>query len=281
MRPNPLRQRLQAGLPTLGTHTLSCWPTLVELVAQAGNYHYVEFSGEYAPFTTHDLDNLGRVYELTGLAGMIKVEQTQWTHQAMRAIGSGFQGVLFADLRSVDDARACVAAVRAETILPTRGRGLLGVGMRRDVGTVREAGLPSYVEGLDQIVVALMIEKREAMECLDALLEVPGIDMLQFGPADFAMSIGHPGAFTHPDVVAAERTMIQKALARGLHPRAEIREPAQAKPYWEMGVKDFCMGWDVSILHDYWRGRGETMAEMFAGDAPRGPATERPTGNYR
>ena len=35
---------------------------------------------------------------------MIKIEQTQWTHQAMRAIGSGFQSVLFADVRTVEDA---------------------------------------------------------------------------------------------------------------------------------------------------------------------------------
>ena len=94
----------------------------------------------------HDLDNLGRALELKNLAGMIKVEQTQWTHQAMRAIGSGFQSVLFADLRTVEDAQACVAAVRAET--PGTG-GRLGVGMRRDVGTVLEGGSPAYVDALE------------------------------------------------------------------------------------------------------------------------------------
>lgn len=134
MRPNRLRALLNAGEPTLGTHLLSTWPTLVELVGQAGNYDYVEFTAEYAPFDLHELDNLGRALELVSLAGMIKVEQTMWTHQAMRAIGSGFQSVLFADVRTVADARACVAAVRAET--PGTG-GRLGVGMLRDVGTMR------------------------------------------------------------------------------------------------------------------------------------------------
>src|SRR5215468_12090858 len=115
MRPNAFRERRYAGLPSLGTHILSCWPTLVELVGQAGNYDYLEFTAEYAPFTMHDLDNLGRALEVAGLAGMIKVEQTQWTHQAMRAIGSGFQSVLFADIRGVEDARTAIDAVRAET----------------------------------------------------------------------------------------------------------------------------------------------------------------------
>ena len=115
MRPNRLRQKLAAGAPTLGTHLLSCWPTLVELIGQSGLYDYVEFTAEYAPFDLHDLDNLGRALELAGLGGMMKHEQTQWTHQAMRSIGSGFQSALFADVRTVEDAR------RASTLpLPWR-----------------------------------------------------------------------------------------------------------------------------------------------------------------
>ena len=95
MRPNHLRQKLNAGEPTIGTHILSSWPTLVELIGDAENYDYVEFTAEYAPFTMHDLDNLGRAFELKNLSGMIKIEQKQYTHQAMRAIGSGFQSVLY------------------------------------------------------------------------------------------------------------------------------------------------------------------------------------------
>src|ERR1700756_2654917 len=110
MRANRLRTLLNAGKPTLGTHLLSTWPTLVELVGQAGHYDYVEFTAEYSPFDMHDLDNLGRALELKDLGGMIKIEQTQWTHQAMRAIGSGFQSALFADVRTVADAHASAAA---------------------------------------------------------------------------------------------------------------------------------------------------------------------------
>ena len=91
MRHNRLRALLTADEPSIGTHLLSSWPTLVELIGDTGNYDYVEFTAEYAPFHMHDLDNLGRALELKNLGGMIKIEQTQWTHQAMRAIGSGFQ----------------------------------------------------------------------------------------------------------------------------------------------------------------------------------------------
>jgi 4-hydroxy-2-oxoheptanedioate aldolase len=265
MRPNRLRERLDAGEPTLGTHLLSTWPTLVELIGQAGNYDYVEFTAEYAPFDLHDLDNLGRALELKDLGGMIKLEQTMWTHQAMRAIGSGFQSVLFADVRTVADAQACVAAVRAET--PGSG-GRLGVGMRRDVGTVREGGSPAYVKALDEVVIAIMVEKRECVEDLDAILSVKGIDMVQFGGSDYSMSLGLTGQRSHPDVLKAERKTIETALKMGLHPRVELGEITEAARYLEMGVKHFCIGWDVRILHNWWRDNGEGMRAMLADAAP-------------
>lgn len=276
MRHNRLRALLNANAPSIGTHLLSTWPTLVELVGLAGNYDYVEFTAEYSPFTMHDLDNIGRALELKDLGGMIKIEQTQWTHQAMRAIGSGFQSILFADLRTVEDAEACVAAVRAET--PGTG-GRLGVGMRRDVGTVKEGGSPAYVEALNEVVIAVMVEKRECVEDLDAILSVKGIDMVQFGASDYSMSLGLTGQRNHPDVVRAERKTIETALKLGLHPRVELGDIRQAAPYLEMGVKHFCIGWDVRILHDWWRVNGDGMRAMLAGES-NAPAAKQAASTY-
>ncbi len=274
MRPNRLRALLSADEPTIGTHILSSWPTLVELIGDAGNYDYVEFTAEYAPFTMHDLDNLGRALDLKNLGGMIKVEQTQYTHQAMRAIGSGFQSVLFADLRSVADAEACVAAVRAET---PRSGGRLGVGMRRDVGTVLEGGSPAYVQACQDVVIAIMVEKRECVEDLDAILAVKGIDMVQFGSSDYSMSLGLTGQRGSPEVKAAERRTIETALKLGLHPRVELADIKDATPYLDMGVKHFCIGWDVRILYSWWRANGEGMRAMVA-DAEQGGARTISTG---
>ncbi len=260
MRSNRLRQLLDAGKPTLGTHLLSTWPTLVELVGQSGMFDYVELTAEYAPFDLYALDNFGRALELAGLAGMMKLDQEPRIFLSVRALGSGFQSLLFADVRTVEDAVACVRAVRAEA---PHARGLHGVGMRRDVGVVREPGSAGFVAALDQAVVAIMVEKRECVEDLDAILSVPGLDMVQFGPADYAMSIGQAGNWLHPDVVRAERLTIETALKKGLHPRVEIHEPAQAAPYMEMGVKHFCIGWDVTILAQWYREKGAGLREVL------------------
>ena len=110
MRPNRLRALLSAGKPTLGTHLLSTWPTLVELVGEAGSYDYVEFTAEYAPFDLHELDNLGRALELVNLAGMIKYgvpsPEAVWAMTAGVASRRGAIAVADAYLRDQSDRSA-------------------------------------------------------------------------------------------------------------------------------------------------------------------------------
>src|SRR5437870_1267050 len=117
---------------------MTSWPTVVELVGQTGQWDYVEFVAEYAPWTLPDLDNLAR--------------------------------------------GACV--------------------------------------------VALMIEKREAVENLEAILAAPGVDMIQFGPGDYSLSLGIPGQRTHDSVREAEAHVIETAQRAGVAVRAELRDAA-------------------------------------------------------
>lgn len=261
MRPNRLRELLKAGKPTLGTHLHISWPSITELVGHSGAFDYVEFVAEYAPYDLYELENLGRAINLFDMSGMMKIEQQPRTYLAVRAIGSGIQNVLFADVRTVADAVECVRSVRAES--PETG-GIHGVGMRRDVGFVLEVGSPAFVQSLEDAVVALMIEKKEAVENFDAISSVKGIDMIQFGPADYAMSLGLPGQFSHPKVREAERYVIETALKKGIAPRAEIGEPEQAERYLAMGVRHFCMGTDVSVLFQYFKGKGMAMRELLS-----------------
>src|SRR6266702_3062819 len=261
MRRNRLRELLKADQPTLGTHLHSSWPSIVELVGQSGMFDYVEFLAEYAPYDLYALENLGRAVDLFDhMSSMMKIEQEPRTYLTVRAIGSGIQNVLFADPRTVQDVEECVRAVRAEA---PHAKGRHGVGMRRDVGFVREGGSPAFVQALDDAVVALMIEKEPAVENLEALLSVPGVDMVQFGPADYSMSIGLTGQWDHPRVKEAERYVIETALRKGIAPRAEITRPAEAKKYLDMGVKHFCIGTDVSILFRWFVENGTEMRSLL------------------
>jgi 2-keto-3-deoxy-L-rhamnonate aldolase RhmA len=108
-----------------------------------------------------------------------------------------------------------------------------------------------------------MIEKHEAVDQLDEILAVPGLDMIQWGPADYAMSIGRPGGWYDAEVRAVERDVLARSLAAGIQPRAEITDPEDARDYLDLGVRHFCIGTDVHILHAWLNERGGQLAEIL------------------
>jgi len=57
VRPNRLRELLKAGKPTLGMHLIGPWPGMAEVVGQSGGFDYIEYVGEYSPFSLEVMDN--------------------------------------------------------------------------------------------------------------------------------------------------------------------------------------------------------------------------------
>ncbi|TLN10993.1 2,4-dihydroxyhept-2-ene-1,7-dioic acid aldolase [bacterium] len=259
LRQNRLRESMRSGKPTIGTRVLIAWPGITELIGYAGMYDYVEFVSEYAPYDLYDFDNLSRAAELVGISSMIKIDQEPRTYIAERALAAGIQNTLFADIRTVEDAEEAVRAVRAEP------DGVNGIRMDRRIGYVGAiATYADFIKICEDAVVALMIEKKSAVEDLEEILSVKGIDMVQFGPADYSLSIGLPGETGHPKVREAELRTIKVALEMGIAPRAEIRAPADASRYIELGVRNFSLNTDISILYDWWRSNGSDLKKMLS-----------------
>ena len=260
MKLNKLRQLLNEGRPTLGTHVICPWPGMVEIIGHSDVFDYIEYVGEYSSFSLPQMDNFGRAIELfPSMSSMMKVEEQTRGFIAQRAIDSGIQNVLFTDIRSADDARECVCLVRSET--PEAG-GVHGASMRRLVGYVLEGGSAAWAKAMDEVVIALMIEKKGAIEQLDEILAVPGVDMVQFGPSDYSISVGKPGRGGDPDIQAEHRKMIERALAVGIHPRIELGDFARAKRYMDMGVRHFCVGWDIRTVYSWCREQGKLIEEL-------------------
>ncbi len=259
MKENRLRNLMRKGEPTVGTRVLIVWPGLTELIGYTGAYDYVEFLSEYGPYDLYDFDSLGRAAELVGISSMIKIDQEPRTYIAERALAAGIQNVLFADIRTVEDAEEAVRAVRTEP------KGYNGFRMDRRVGYVGcTASGADVVQMCEDAVVALMIEKKSAVENLEEILSVEGIDLVQFGPSDYSLSIGLPGETSHPKVREAELKTIKTAQKMDVAPRAEIRNPEQAKRYLELGVRDFSLNTDVGILYNWWKKNGSELKKILS-----------------
>ncbi len=258
MKSNLLRQKLDAGHPTVGTRVHNIWPSIVEVIGHTETYDYVEFLAEYAPYDLDALDNFCRAVELFEMSSIIKVDPEQRAFLAQRGIGAGFQGVLFADVQTAEDARECVSICRPDT--PEDG-GSFSVAMRRFT-YMNYGDTPEYAQALRDTVVMLMIEKRSAVEQLDEILAVDGIDMIQWGPADYSMNIGKPGELSDFDVTATEQQVIKAALKAGIAARVEISHPSEARYYTDMGVRHFSLGVDLSILFAWWQDNGGELRRM-------------------
>lgn len=258
MRENRLRTILNEKKPSFSTHIHSTWPSIVEAIGYTGMYDYVEFVAEYAPYDLYDLDNLCRAAELHDIGMMIKVDLEPNRFFAQRAVGSGFQSVLFADCHNVEEARNAISIVRPDTLTDD---GQFGVGTRRHA-YMGYGGGPEYVDALRDIVVMLMIEKQGAVDELEAILALPGLDMIQWGGSDYSMNIGRAGERESDEVLAVEKHVIETSLKMGVQPRAEIGKPEDAERYLEMGVKHFSIGTDFAILYQWFKSNGEALRKI-------------------
>lgn len=259
MRENKIRSLLQAGQPTLCARTAIVWPDIVELIGALGIYDYVEYAAEYGTFALPDLDNYCRAAELYGLGTMIKLDQDPRVFMAQRAIGSGFESVLFVDCRTVDEVAECVRICRPDT---PDGGGIFGAASRRFAYT--GGALPEMAQALQDVVVAIMVEKAVLVEQLEEVLAVPGVDMIQWGPTDYTMSSGlYTQRNAQAEVKKVERRVLETCLEKGVPPRVELQSLDNIEYYLEMGIRHFRIGHDMAILRDYWRTQGQALKDLL------------------
>jgi len=258
--PNTLREKLRAGSPTIGTHYLSADPDLPEIIGDTGLFDYAEYCAEYSAFDMRLLYHMTRAGQCANLPLMIKLDQEGQGFWAQAALGAGFRAVLFTDIRSPDDVAACHRCIRADS--PETG-GLMGVKLRRPAMTSYHP--KGYLEDLGSIVFAIMIEKDLAVDHIDEVLSTArakGVDMTQWGPADFGLSRGEPGLMDTPEIRPFEELVIRKSIEYGVQPRIEIGEVEEAKRYVQLGVRHFCIGWDRFIYQSGLRRIGEGMRKL-------------------
>ncbi len=92
--------------------------------------------------------------------------------------------------------------------------------------------------------------------------------MVQFGPADYGLSIGKPNrdyaTGLHPEVIEAREYCMRTAVKMGVRPRAEISSAAEVEYYAKFGVKDFNLSTDTAILRQFYAKEGKALRDAVA-----------------
>ena len=258
---NTLREKLDQDKPTIGTHVLFTDPDIPEIIGDTGLFDYAEFAAEYSVLDMSLLYHLARAAQCGNLPLMIKPDQMSQGFWTQAAMGAGFKAVLFTDIRTPEDVDACHRVIAPDT---PDTQGLMGVKLRRPALTSYDT--QSYLVDLKSFVFAIMIEKDVTVENIDAVLErakARGVDMTQWGPADFGFSRGQPGLMGTKDIRPFEELVIKKSLEYGIHPRIEIGAVEQAQRYIDLGVRHFCIGWDRFIYRAAIANLGEGMQKLM------------------
>ena len=260
---NTLREKLNDNKPTIGTHVLFIDADIPEMIGDTGLFDYAEFAAEYSILDMNVLYHFARAAQCGNLPLMIKPDQEGQGFWTQAALGAGFKAVLFTDIRSPEDVDECHQIIAPDT--PDTG-GRMGVKLRRPALSSYDTS--RYLEELQSVVFAIMIEKNITVDNLDAVLERArerGVDMTQWGPADFGFSRGQPNLMATPEIRPFEELIIKKSLEYGIRPRIEIGAVEQAQRYVDLGVRDFCIGWDRFILRAQFTSLGEGMQKLIEG----------------
>ena len=162
---------------------------------------------------------------------------------------------------SAEEVKECIRYVRPS--LPEDG-GLQGCGMRRNVGYLLEGGSEAWASAMRDVVVEIMIESEKAVEQLDEILAVKGLDMLHFGPCDYSLSVGKVGQMASPEIKRKQREVFERALKAKVRPRVIINSFEEAREYFDMGVRDFCVGSDLGTLYRWSVLHGGKIRELIS-----------------
>lgn len=231
---------MRRGRPLLGLWQALATPYTAEICARAG-YDWLLFDGEHAPNTLQ-----------TMLAQLQAVAPFPVEPVARLPIGDpvlikqyldiGFTTLLLPMVDSAEQATALVAATR----FPPRGvRGVASA-------TSRASGFGAAADYLgrahETVCVIAQIESRAALDALDTIAAVEGIDALFIGPADLAASLGHLGDPGHGAVQAAIADALRRITALGKPAGIFALSEEDARARIAQGFAFVSLGTDIGLL---------------------------------
>lgn len=235
-----LRERLCNGGHSIGSWMQIPHASVAEIMGQAG-YDWVAVDLEHGAISVHQLPDLFRALELGGTLPLARLAQGH-SKDCKQALDAGAGGVIVPMVESAEQ----LIAVRDACRWPPAGA--RGVGFSR--ANLFGKHFDVYREEAQAPLLVAMIEHVRAVDNLEAILHVDGLDALLIGPYDLSSSMGLTAQFEHPDFLSAmDRIRIQAAQQQipcGVHVVAPSSE--QMKQRIEEGYRFLAYSIDAVML---------------------------------
>ena len=243
-RPNALKARLRAGKRALGCWTVLGAPPVIELLALCG-FDYLLIDQEHGFGEPSALLACLQAMAATPHCSSVVRVPSNDPNYLKRVLDAGVEGVMVPNVESAEDARAVVAACR----YPPAGRrgSALGSARASDYGIV---SAKYKAAAADELLIVCQIESPRAVENIEAIAAVDGVDVLFIGPHDLSGTVGQLGDLKHPEVARliarAEEGIRQSGKPMGTvpHPGTTWRDMLQR------GYHMINAGSDVGRLRD-------------------------------
>lgn len=217
---NLLKNKLKSNVLTIGSWITLGHPSIAEILASAG-YDWLVVDMEHTTISIEQAGELIRVIDLCGVAPLVRLTSNH-PDQIKRVMDAGAHGIIVPMVSSVDDALRAVASTRYAPL------GVRGVGLAR--AQKYGHGFSDYLQWQkDGPVVIVQIEHKDALDHLEAIISVPGVDGFIIGPYDLSCSMGMPGEFDHPEFKAAMSRILSTGLRMNCPAGLHIVEPDQSR----------------------------------------------------
>lgn len=209
---NKAKELLKQGKAALGGWDCLISTASAEIMAKAG-FDWVAADVEHAGHSVQDVISFARAVKSQGSVPLARVFDKS-VESIRRILDAGAQGVIVPMIRTADDAREVVAAAK----YPPLGIRGVGAGAFSCYG-IDLVGDMSVIN--DDILVIVMVETREAVENIDEIMSIEGVDGMFLGPMDLSYSYGYRGQTTHPVIFEAmekaRQACVKYGKAAGMH----------------------------------------------------------------
>ncbi|MGK7753478.1 MULTISPECIES: HpcH/HpaI aldolase family protein [unclassified Roseovarius] len=237
---NRFKTALAAGEPLIG-----CWAGFADAYATeilgTSGFDWLILDGEHAPNTIHTLSAQIGILRASPSEAIVRVPVAEdWIIK--QVLDAGAQTLLAPMVDTAADAERIVRAMR----YPPEGVRGSGAALGRASGF---GAVPDYIATAnDQMCLVVQIESVAALENLDAICAVDGVDAAFIGPSDLANDIGHHGDANHPEVREAMQDALARIRAAGKAPGILGIDAKTTRTYRDWGAQMLGVGIDVLLF---------------------------------